>query len=187
MTDYENINCPYCDEEIKAIAIKCKHCHSMLENKENHCNGTEHFEGEKLADYGKIAKKDNEQESYPNCGGRIRKDNKANTKEFTVSGYESGDGIVAKKNAPIIGVISVVLSGISLIMLLILVPVGIAQTGSSGFATFLATLSLSFVFIIAGIVTGYIGLMYHPKLLSILSLMFGAIYIIILAVILVTA
>ena len=27
---YENIDCPYCKEEIKADAIKCKHCGSKL-------------------------------------------------------------------------------------------------------------------------------------------------------------
>lgn len=31
MADKEYKNCPYCDEEIKAKAIKCKHCQSSLE------------------------------------------------------------------------------------------------------------------------------------------------------------
>lgn len=27
--------CPYCGEEVKLEAIKCKHCHSMLSEEDN--------------------------------------------------------------------------------------------------------------------------------------------------------
>jgi len=36
--DNKNKLCPFCGEEIKAIAIKCKHCQSMLGEKAKHPN-----------------------------------------------------------------------------------------------------------------------------------------------------
>ncbi len=40
MINDEYKNCPYCDGEIKAIAVKCRYCQSMLESKEHHSNET---------------------------------------------------------------------------------------------------------------------------------------------------
>jgi len=51
MTDSEYKNCPYCDEEIKALAIKCKHCQSFLDEKnENMVAKNEQSKNDNLAD-----------------------------------------------------------------------------------------------------------------------------------------
>ncbi len=41
MTDNEYKNCPYCDEEIKAAAIKCRYCHTLI-------NGNEPLKGKEV-------------------------------------------------------------------------------------------------------------------------------------------
>jgi hypothetical protein len=87
---------------------------------------------------------------------------------------------------PISGIISVVFSSISLLMLMVSVPMGQASAARGGFSTFVGFLLLSITFAIIGIISGLMGLRHPRKILSSLGLLFGGLFVVILAVILIS-
>ncbi len=73
MSNNEYKNCPYCDEEIKTIAVKCRYCQTML-------NGSN----------SQVPLNDQEKVSAPRYGSATIEDNKTSNKNKLITGIAVG-------------------------------------------------------------------------------------------------
>jgi len=119
------------------------------------------------------------------CGQKVGNVQASIQKPIVISEITDSEMTDSDKH-PISGYISIVLTGIGLIMIIIFVSLGMNQTGDAGWSMFaIGFLFLSMTLATVGMFSGFIGLNHPKKTLSWIGLTIAGIFVTILAVIII--